>query len=88
MTTVSTVQDPGAAAELAAEAVRTLNHLTLAPPSAGTPGWEDVTDLYRVLADVRVLTERHPQAIYQLVCHLERPIGHGSCRAQLLVPIP
>lgn len=77
MTAALTVRDPGAAAELAAEAVRALNHLTLAPPSARTPGWEDVTDLYRVLTEVRILTERLPQAIDQLARHLDGPIGPG-----------
>lgn len=77
MTAVAERRDPGAAVELAAEAVRVLNHFTLTPPSAGTPGWEDVTDLYRVLAEVCILTERLPQAIGQLARHLERPIGDG-----------
>jgi hypothetical protein len=77
VTAVAECRDPGAAADLAAEAVRVLNHLTLAPPSLGTPGWEDVTDLYRVLAEMRVLTERLPQAIGQLARHLERPVGDG-----------
>lgn len=72
-----TACDPGAAAGLAAEAVRALNHLTLAPPSTGTPGWEDVTDLYRVLTEVRVLAERLPQALGQLARHLDATIGSG-----------
>jgi hypothetical protein len=80
VTTVAECRDPGAAADLAAEAVRELNHLTLAPPSPGTPGWEDVTDLYRVLAEMRVLTERLPQAIGQFARHLERPVGDGYRR--------
>ena len=40
---------PVDAAEQAAESVRAVNHLTLRAPSPGTPGWEDVGDLYRVL---------------------------------------
>lgn len=68
---------PDLAAEHAAEAVRTLNHLTLIHPSPGTPGWEDVADLYRVLTEVRVLTERLPQALGQLAQHLERSGGGG-----------
>jgi hypothetical protein len=77
VTAALTVQHAGSAAELAAEAVRALNHLTLAPPSAGTPGWEDLTGLYRVLTELRILTERLPQAIDQLARHLGRPIGGG-----------
>lgn len=77
MTAAAEYRDPVAVAELAAEAVRALNHLTLAPPSPGTPGWEDVTDLYRVLAEVCILTERLPQAIGQLARHLEHPVGDG-----------
>ena len=75
MTAVMADHGPGAAAELAAEAVGTLNHLTLGPPSAGTPRWEDVTDLYRVLAELCVLAERLPQVIGQLARHFERPVG-------------
>ncbi|WCO67937.1 hypothetical protein PO878_04265 [Iamia majanohamensis] len=69
--------DPGLAAEHAADTVRTLNHLTLSRPSTGTPGWEDVADLYRVLTEVRVLTERLPHALGQLAQHLEHPGGDG-----------
>ncbi len=77
MSAMSAVGDPGAAAEMAAEAVRTLNHLTLVPPSVGTPGWEDVADLYRVLTELRVLTGRLPQAIGQVARHLERSMCAG-----------
>ncbi len=42
---------PEAAAELAAEAVRTVNHLTLVAPPPGVPDWEDVADLYRGLVN-------------------------------------
>ena len=64
---------PVEAAEHAAEALRTVNHLTIAAPAAKTPGWEDVGDLYRVLGELRVLVERLPQACGQLARHLERP---------------
>ena len=67
------VQGPGAAADLAAEAVRVVNRLTIGSPSPGLPGWEEVGDLYRVLGELRVLTERLPQALGQLARHLERP---------------
>lgn len=64
---------PLAAAEQAAESLRTVNHLTLAAPASGMPGWEDVGDLYRVLGELRLLVERLPQACGQLARHLERP---------------
>jgi len=68
---------PDLAAEHAADAVRTLNHLTLSRPSPGTPGWEDVADLYGVLTKLRLLAERLPQALGQLAQHLEHPEGDG-----------
>lgn len=74
-------QGPGAIAELAADALRTVNHLTLAPPSPRTRGWEDVGDLYRVLGELGVLTERLPQAIDQLARHLESPAMRDRCRS-------
>lgn len=46
MTARESTLGPSAVAESAAEAVRTLNHLTLYPPSAEVPGWEDVSDVY------------------------------------------
>lgn len=64
--------EAGAVAEAAAEAVRMLNHLTLAAPSEGTPGWEDVGDLYRVLGEAGILTGRLPQVLRQAAEHLER----------------
>lgn len=51
MTNASTTHDPGAVAELAAEAARTLKRLTLVPPSAGTPEWEDVGDVCRAIVE-------------------------------------
>jgi len=68
------VTGPVDAAEHAAEALRTVNHLTIiAAPALSTPGWEDVGDLYRVLGELRVLADRLPQACGQLARHLERP---------------
>jgi hypothetical protein len=52
---------PSGAAENAAEALRTLNHLTLAAPTPGAPGWEDVGDVYRVIGELRALADRLPQ---------------------------
>lgn len=76
---VAQVEGPGAAAELAAEAVRAVNHLTLAPPARTSPGWEDVGDLYRVLGEVRVVIDRLPQALGQLAGHLDRSAdGYGA----------
>lgn len=71
---------PGVAAEGAAEAIRTVNHLTLVAPSPGVPQWEDVADLYQVLGDLRLLVERLPQLLSQLARHLERPACGGYRR--------
>ena len=79
--TMQAVPDPGAAAEMAAEALRAVNHLTIGAPSSGAPGWEDVGDLYRVLGELRVLTDRLPQVLGQLARHLERPAGLGGYKA-------
>jgi hypothetical protein len=63
---------PVAAADRAAEALRTLNHLTLAGPTAGVPGWEGVDDVYRVLGELRIIADRLPQVCDQLVAGLQR----------------
>lgn len=63
---------PAGAAEEAAEALRTLNHLTIPAPSPGVPGWEDVGDIYRVLGELRALVDRLPQACDQLAMGLQR----------------
>jgi hypothetical protein len=65
---------PAEVAERAAEAVRSLNHLTLAPPTPANVGWEHVGDLYRVMTEVRILVERLPQALDQLAGHLGRSV--------------
>lgn len=72
------LRDPGSAAVLAAEALR---HLTLTAPRPGVAGWEEVGDLYRVLGEQRLLTERLPQAVEQLFRHLRRPGGRGCYRS-------
>ena len=81
MTTASTGTEPAALAGTAAEAVRAINHLTLAPPTPGRSGWEDVTDLYRLLVEVRLLVERLPQTLDQLARHLQHQVAHGRCRS-------
>lgn len=63
---------PADAAESAAEALRTLNHLTLPAPSPGVPGWEDAGDIYRVLGELRALADRLPQTCDQLAAGLQR----------------
>ena len=52
--------------------------VSTAPPTTDAPGWESVSDLYRVLGELRVLTDRLPQAFDQLARHLQRPVGEGS----------
>lgn len=75
---LAAIEDPAVAAEIAAESVRVLNRLTLAAPSTDAPGWESVSDLYRVLGELRVLADRLPQAFDQLARHLERPVAEGG----------
>jgi hypothetical protein len=74
VTAVADDLDPVGVAGSAAEAVRTLNHLTLTAPSAGLPGWEDVGDLYGVLGELQRLVERLPQSLRQVARHLEQSI--------------
>ena len=68
------VAGPAGVAERAAEAVRSLNHLTLVPLVPGTVGWEHVGDLYRVMTEVRTLVDRLPQALDQIAGHLGRSV--------------
>lgn len=77
MSTASQTVEGGPAemAERAAEAVRSLNHLTLVPPTPGTVAWEHVGDLYRAMAEVRSLVERLPQALGQIAGHLGRSVN-------------
>src|SRR5699024_6058459 len=65
---------PAEGAERAAEAVWSLNHLTLVPLTPGTGEWEHVGDLYRVMPEVRCLIERLPQALDQIAGHLGRSV--------------
>ncbi len=71
MTARESTLGPSAVAESGAEAVRTLNHLTLYPPSAEVPGWEDVSDVYRVLGEL-CSSDRLPQVFDQIVSGLQR----------------
>lgn len=64
---------PATAANAAAEAVRTLNHLSIGALSPGRPGWEDLIDVSVVVAELRVLAERLPQAFDQLARVFEQP---------------
>lgn len=75
--TATDVPTPVGAAEEAAGALRLLNHLTLAAPTAGTLGWEDIGDVYRVLGELRVVVDRLPQLCGQVVSGLQRL---GECR--------
>ncbi|MGB3409943.1 MAG: hypothetical protein WBA45_01995 [Microthrixaceae bacterium] len=70
--TATDVSTPAGAAADAAEALRLLNHLTLAPPTAGTQGWEAVGDLCQVPGELRVLVDRLPQVCDQMVTGLHR----------------
>lgn len=74
MTALAGELDPVGAAASAAEVVRTLNRLTLTAPAAGTAGWEDVGDLYRVVGELQLLADRLPQALRQVAWHLEQSV--------------
>lgn len=63
---------PGGRGRGAAEALRSLIHLTLAAPSPAVPRWEDVSDIYRVLGELRVLAARLAQGCDQLAMRLQR----------------
>lgn len=63
---------PSGVAASAADALRTLNHLTLTAPSPGVPGWEDVGDIYRLLGKLRVVADRLPQVCDQVATALQR----------------
>jgi hypothetical protein len=78
---LSAMQQPGDAVGLAAEALRAVNRLTIAAPSPGVPGWEEVGDVYRVLGELCLVVDRLPQAIDQLSRHLERAAEAGCYRA-------
>ena len=79
---------PVDAAEHAAEALRTVNHLTIAAPAPSTPGWEDVGDLYRVLGELRVLAERLSQTCGQLARHLQRPAAGRAYEVDAMTDKP
>lgn len=77
------LRDPGASAELTAEAARALNHLSLAPPSAGTPWRDNFTDLYRGLVEVRLPPDGSrgaAEVIGQLARHIEKVVVDGNRR--------
>lgn len=70
MTTPQTAQQ---AAERAAEAVRSLNHLTRSPAAE-----LDVTDVYDVITELALLAARLPQALRQLEDLLDRLVEHDQ----------
>jgi hypothetical protein len=72
---LAAVSTPVGAARAAVDAVGLLGALTVEPPAAGMPGWDDVTDLTRALGHLRVLAERLPEVLAQLARHLEAPGG-------------
>jgi hypothetical protein len=57
---VTSIDDAATAAQTAAEAIRTLNHLTLSGTGYSSPG-----DVYAVLVELQTLAERLPQALSQ-----------------------
>ena len=76
METTSAVE----AARVAAEAVRRLNHLTIAPPDPVFAGADVLGESCAVLGELRLLARRLPQALGQLADRLEdreRDVGLG-----------
>ncbi len=78
---LGSIDDPVVAAEVAAEAVRRMNHLTLAAPTPGTPGWGDIGDMYRLVGELGVLVDRLPQVCDQLARNFQRPALQAGVRA-------
>lgn len=67
------------AAEQAAEAIRTLSHLTL----PGGDGLEFPADAYLILGDLKIMAQRLPQLLHQLSLwlgtqHAAGRVGHDS----------
>jgi hypothetical protein len=68
-------------ADQAAEAIRSLNYLTL--PADDAPGLEFPSDVYNIVANVKVAAQRMPQLFGQLSGWLAREheagqVGHDS----------
>jgi hypothetical protein len=57
---------PAAAASIAGEAIRDLNHRTFAGPGRHLAGWEYPSDAYRVLGNLGYLAGGLPQALEQI----------------------
>ena len=68
-------------ADQAAEAIRSLNYLTL--PAEGAPGLEFPSDVYDIVAGVKIAAQRMPQLFGQLSDWLSHEyeadrVGHDS----------
>ena len=81
VTDLASVGDPIIAAEVAAAALRSINHLTMAAPAGEAQGWEDVGDMYRLLSELGVLVDRLPQVFDQLARHFQRPALRSGTRS-------
>src|SRR5215218_10474325 len=57
------MDENAAAAAVAAEAVRALDHHTMRPVSPGSPGWAELADLGAVVAELAELARRLHQAL-------------------------
>jgi hypothetical protein len=57
---------PAAAANIAGEAIRDLNHRTFGGPSRQLSGWEYASDAYRALGNLGYLAAGLPQALEQI----------------------
>lgn len=64
----------------AAEALRAVNHLTMATPTKGTVGWEGVGDVYRLVGELSLLVDRLPQALDQITLALRYAENDGRLR--------
>jgi hypothetical protein len=70
---------PAQLADVAAEAIRSLNHATL--PADREEGWEFPADAYSVVGNLGTLVMRLPQALEQLTEFVERLDAGGHVRA-------
>lgn len=70
--------DPARYADVAAEALRALNHTT----RPGSTGLHTPADVYDTLAGLELLTARLPQVLTQLQAFLERE--HAAGRVQVV----
>ena len=76
--TDTTAKTPAQHATTAAEAIRALNHATLATPGLD---WEHPSNAYDVVGSLERLAATLPQALDQIAHHIERLAAAGRIRS-------